>query len=1667
MGQNSLDSFHGFWGASIPIVVPPFHDIAPRLTLAYTTSGQSGQLGQGFSLSGFDLIERVSPGRGAPSYSDSDNYALGGEELIPCAQVTASPGCQAIADGTLGFATKIESYSRVRLDTTTGKWTVTQKSGTATTYAPIYRVGDGQVFRWGIESVQDTNHNVVHYSWWCDGERPVLDCYPDQISYGQGGYALVQIYRELRPDVLPFANGSSGSAAYVGQTRFRTTTIEVRAGGNRARAFRLSYQTSAALGHSLITSIRQYGTDAVLDGSGRVVGGTSLPATTFSYTGEAVTMEHPDWWLEWPADQSAGYDTVSNCLERAGCRNAVVDVNADGKMDLILTNGDISHPATAWDVLLSTGHGFTKSSSLSFPAGLSSPALTGVTNSLRDVNGDGKMDLITRDQVGGNMGFSIWLSDGTGFVFSSHLDDPPGLQAGLLEGSVNSVRDIDGDGRADLITLDKQTGVLGYSIWLSNGSSFVYTSHFIPPPTIADACLEGSATVGGFPCPNLLFDINGDGRVDFVSNDREGGQMGLSVYLSDGTTWILKKHFNFPAGIDQGFPMLTNKVADFTGDGKADLLLHDTAGSGNAGWSLYVWTDALGWDSTLRSHLDDPTGLYSRWIQGACNSAVDFNADGKVDLILLDQMGSGNLGYSVYLNTGGQFVYASHMDLPAFVIDAGLEYGGSGNIIADFNGDGLPDLLMTVGSVADPKGTADSKWGWHLYWSDGTRFVDNTDTLWLPNHPSCVAGQPCPAYVSRFHSQALRGDSNKVADFTGDGKPDILVTLNDTGGSDNDFGPWGFGLYVNTFADPANRLHQEVGSLGAVATLTYQPQPIWSLHGPFVQPVVSAVETQDGRGGDVTKQYEYCGGLFDAVERRFLGFRYVKQILPTVPGEGAAPSIETWFRQDYGSLSKPEDRKVWSSGGSLLTYMHAVFWTNGSDLPYRSLEVGHWEYSFGEGDCPGSGCRRTYLSRSHDEYANVTHEQYWGDADAIGDEKNSVTLFRPSLTPTSYIVDHPAVVRTYTGLGENGAQLGETLYSYDGATTWDQPPSQGNRTATDEWLFNPISGQQSYLHTTASYDPSNGNAIVLSDANGVATTITYDATGVLMASLTRAAGRDEAETSSTSWDHTCIAEASTTDPNLQTTATSYDALCRPSQVTGPLGTFTRYNYVDFGNPDGQFVETVTPPADQFVAGAENSWTRNYFDGLGRTWRSASIGPGGDDDRIATETRYDGRGNPFQQSAPYYATSGFAPAPGEGLQWSTRVFDPLGRVTQAILPDGASSSTRYGAREVTATDLMGHVQQNTSNAYGSVVQHDETVTVNGVATTYSSKYLFDLYNRLVQTTDPAGNRISISYDSLGRRLLVSDPDHGDWRYAYDATNRLLVQSDAKGQVTQYSYDGLGRMLTKTSLAGTDQATQVSWRYDESRRAADGTGYFNRGRRTTMTDAAGSETYNHDALGRLVDLTRTIDGTSYGFQNGFDSNGHQIWSHTLFDDDWVGKPTDPLRYDRAGRLRQIPAVVDDASYNAAGQLTQLVNHNGTTTTRTYSGSRKWLMGISTPGMQNDSYQRDPEGKMLTRTSSVDDQTDNWVYSYDALHRLTQASLNGTVAQQVDYDGSGNVISNSRLGSYTYPAPGSPHPHAVTQAGPNSYAYDPNGAMISGAGRTFSYDGDGRLSGVGGGL
>lgn len=167
------------------------------------------------------------------------------------------------------------------------------------------------------------------------------------------------------------------------------------------------------------------------------------------------------------------------------------------------------------------------------------------------------------------------------------------------------------------------------------------------------------------------------------------------------------------------------------------------------------------------------------------------------------------------------------------------------------------------------------------------------------------------------------------------------------------------------------------------------------------------------------------------------------------------------------------------------------------------------------------------------------------------------------------------------------------------------------------------------------------------------------------------------------------------------------------------------------------------------------------------------------------------------------------------------------------------------------------------------------------------------------------------------------------------------------------------------------------------------------------------------------------------------------------------TRPLR---EARQLNAGAVDTDVQWGMLGR------YSGVTATFTYNDARGWLTGVSVSDgfttLLAITYSRDAKGRILSIASSRPE--DNWLYSYDDLDRLLSATNTGntSLSQTFTYDSIGNMLTNSQVGTYVYPAPGSPRPHTPTSINGQVLQYDANGNMtLRMNGSDIVYDGENR--------
>ncbi|MEW6248918.1 MAG: RHS repeat-associated core domain-containing protein [Nitrospirota bacterium] len=551
---------------------------------------------------------------------------------------------------------------------------------------------------------------------------------------------------------------------------------------------------------------------------------------------------------------------------------------------------------------------------------------------------------------------------------------------------------------------------------------------------------------------------------------------------------------------------------------------------------------------------------------------------------------------------------------------------------------------------------------------------------------------------------------------------------------------------------------------------------------------------------------------------------------------------------------------------------------------------------------------------------------------------------------------------------------------------------------------------------------------------------------------------------------------SVTDANNQTVTTKYDALGRKTEVTQPTATgifTTTLAYVNWGQGIG-----TDPATKQHVYTTNSlslsSWT--FFDGLGRTISKHRTGPGGGaGPKIIVDTQYDTRGAVWKMSLPYFT--------GGSPSWRTLTYDPLGRVLQVTHPDGTTSKSCHSDWITVSLEPDGDRKRETKDAYGRVIRIDEynttfTTCDTSIGTPYATTtYQYDVLGNLRFVTDAKGNQSEMQYDTLARKTFMHDPDMGNWTYEYDAAGNLTKQTDAKGQMLLFQYDELNRRRQK------DYATQKTLGSGDVVYTYDGTTDNRKGRLQKVQDASGIVEFRYDPLGRITRTDKTLDSTTYITESTYDGLGR------LTSVKYPTSPAKTVEYLYAGpwldQIKDKPGdgtttYVTYAGYNPLGQPGTATFGNGVVTTYTYANSgnstcpqqnfrpctTKTQKGTD-PAYQDLRYLFYPGGNVQTIVDAVHGNQD---FSYDVLDRLILAtglygSGGATATLSYDYDQIGNLIFNSQVGDYRYPASGasSVRPHAVCATGTGvtncsqgtTYTYDANGNLTSGGGRTISYN------------
>ncbi|MGC2780213.1 MAG: RHS repeat-associated core domain-containing protein [Bradyrhizobium sp.] len=555
-------------------------------------------------------------------------------------------------------------------------------------------------------------------------------------------------------------------------------------------------------------------------------------------------------------------------------------------------------------------------------------------------------------------------------------------------------------------------------------------------------------------------------------------------------------------------------------------------------------------------------------------------------------------------------------------------------------------------------------------------------------------------------------------------------------------------------------------------------------------------------------------------------------------------------------------------------------------------------------------------------------------------------------------------------------------------------------------------------------------------------TTSYDGRGQFPTSNSNALGQSE----TLQYDARFGQPTSHTGPNGLTTTWSYDDLGRKTQETRSDGTQTRWSYQFCSGVNGgsasclsgaSYLVQETPYAAD-GATVNGPVTTVFFDTLEREIGRRT--QGFDGSTVQATKTYDALGRVTQTSRPYFLNGGTP-------QYTTLTYDVLGRVVASTQPDGSVAQTAYHGLTTVETNALNQTRTVSKNSQGQVVSVTDTL---GKTMTYA----YDAVGNLVQTTDAVGNVVRATYDLRGRKIASSDPDLGNSTYSYNTLGQLVTQTDAKGQTVSLSYDRLGRLVQRVEPDMTS-----AWVYDT---AANGIGKLASSSITSGSGNGFGRSFSYDSLGRPLQVATTIDGTTYTMAATYDANSRL--SKVSYPSGFTAR----YGYNTLGFANQLQDDTNAQSYWAAnamdadGHLTQQTAGNGLVTSRVFDPLTGRLASVATgvgSAVQNLSFGYDRLGNLTSRSDANTNVSES--FNYDELNRLmtSTTSLNPTpLVKTYAYSAIGNILSKSDVGTYSYPAAGTPLPHAVMSVAGGSinatFTYDANGNQTAGLGRSIVY-------------
>jgi RHS repeat-associated protein len=1627
--QGKLEiSNSGSAAYNLPIAMPPsIQNVGPTINLIYNSGQMNGIAGQGWSINSISAISRIATRLNIDGFidgvdfDDNDKLALDGQRLLTTGAY--------FGDGTI-YQTETQSNTRIeQFGTGTNIYfVVTAPDGSRSWYGNYGGENAVDNTAFYVTRFEDTNGNYIKYHYYKPYNKSLciqnVQFSANTISGIQPQNSILFNYKMIERTENAFIKGIKQEKEEL------LDNIEVYAGSSLFRKYKITHVEDTQLGYQRVSKIQEFN-------------GSNEPANPveFEYY-ETTSSSGPE--TEQVKTYNNNFDFQD--IDLAG------DFDGDGRLDFAIDN----------QVFAKLFEGNSGNDPVTIPFYVSPPS-----------NDPGTPPSSTN------------ASSGKAFVATT-------LTNNKLNQFNSIINVVETSTSSDLQAYNKNPN----EDTLANGMSLNYTKSFAFDPPYFDASANSTSHVydirypgQNIPCPAtsvlptnninryLEGDFNGDGISEvLISRFYKYGQATTNYHRPNGSVafYICHNGYSYSyyklyyANLDpnastsigsSGFVELSfniadfdghQKVSDFNGDGKSDILVIKSDKS----YKLFSFKQLTTAPWVELEVIGE--GTIDKYAVGKQILYGDYNGDGKTDIMVPDTTGGeGDTLWNIYYSNpnpaGGTLFVKNSYNIVEYRPNTGGDYDTqvhfSNYYALDVNKDGKTDMVRVWRKYYKPSWTInDHDTQWKVtsfinnigngtqgfipdYVSPCASFSGNDPHTGEPilfqicNHNSDSPDLPIPlASEFRYNGKnneliMYRNHTNQLTyiNFTKDVQSDVLLKkITSSGGNlvdeinyktlEPSSGNNGLGLLSDFYSSSDAVTYPNV---------ELRKIPSTKLVSKLTNTVMGVVKYQD---------FRYHGFVMNLHGTGIVGFRKTAR--------------SAWYLN-------PTDKRIWTVSENNPSLRGAM------ERSYTQLFDNGSLFSFtNSGTPPGiiNSLTNTFISNTTNGLFTIYLNTHTNE-DFLTNVKNEKTY--TYLTP--YILEGTVVSKNYL----SGVLQGTTtdVKEYDnspagsGSSYYIGRPTHTSTTIdayTDSFFKEELFTYTGSRLTKTEKKANNTDGVYLTEEfeyfpNGNLKKKTLSAPGATPAVSPRV-------TELTYDSSERFIQTSKDIEGLVTTNNSFHPLYGiPLSISNPFGLTTTSEYDNWGKQIkatdylGKNTYFTYSKSNGFYTSQQlvdnGTIVKSVSDALGRVVRSGNRNINGVMTYINTE--YDFMNRKKRVSEPYLATE-FA------NYWTDYTYDENNRLKTTTYPSTLTSTITYSGLTVSVTDGT-KTGFSTKNANGDIVSTGDNGGI--ITNTYFA-------NGNLKTSTYGAATLVMGYDGWGRQTSMDDPSAGLYHYDYNAYGETIKETTPKGEIT---YDllpsGKVNFKTITSMSSDPNPTntKTTYTYDgttkllSSIRFDDYIGGFytnysygyDQYNRLNFKDESGFQAYfqqatQYDAFGRpekeLYSATNTSDGKQsikwikHTYKNGYnwqivdDATSQVLWQTNTVN--------------ARGQLESASLgnnINISNTYNQYGFLTE-TKHDRT------GSSAGNVMTLNT----NFNYLR---GNLISRYNNLFNTSENFLYdNFDRLTDYPDAS-GQTIHQAYELDGR---IKTNNLGTYNYD-PSATYRNNSIESNPSAIAYYQNRSGI----------------------